>query len=502
MGVLRLPFGPWKPLLSGKYEGFDISLYQNPDRDLFSVLVDTDENGKPRGLVVIMYRAFLVDGPAKQLMEGLNLKTMLITKRKQGQTYQFLLLEEGPKYIGLEPKELEDTLDALGNAMYKDTAIIRKAAKAMSIALAQLRDVPRRVAAMMLAEPVLLPSTLGVAAGGREDMGFDRVFPIGRARDGNVVKESILEFSRTVIFGEHEAARKRILRILLENALLTGIPAVVLTPHQEDFGKMNEPAERGPEGMGVAPIGFPRKLWSVGNGIYVDLNVVGKNCLAEALGISSGGKALEVLEKWIDAKRGTIEGIRDIRMKLTRAKYHELQALRVVQHHQEKNGEKFGRNNATELMARGEIGEATVIKTEKSIWTVAALESMLEALLKFLEPRGKTRQPRIMFFVEDAQMLFPRVESPIIDELMNVAAKLVDYGVAFVVEAPNEAEIRKEIVDLAEATVITVNDSEVGVRLLTKRPYRITLREYVSNISEGFRAPSVSAQQAPQPGGR
>ncbi len=502
MGVLRLPFGPWKPLLSGKYEGFDISLYQNPDRDLFSVLVDMDDQGRPRGLVVIMYRAFLVDGPAKQLMEGLNLKTMLITKRKQSQTYQFLLLEEGPKYIGLEPKELEETLDALGNAMYKDTAIIRKAAKAMSIALAQLRDVPRRVAAMMLAEPVLLPSTLGVASGAREETGFDRVFPLGRGRDGNVVKESILEFSRTVIFGEHEPARKRMLRILLENALLSGIPAVVLTPHQDDFRKMNEPAERGPEGMGITPIGFPRKLWSVGEGIYVDLNTVSKNCLAEALGISPAGKAMDVLAKWIDTKRGTIEGIKDLRAKLQKAKYYELQALRVVQHHQQKNGEKFGRNNATELLAKGDIGEATIIKTEKNIWTVAAVESMLKALLKFLEPRGKTRQPRVMFFVEDAHLLFPRVDSPIIDDLINVAAQLADYGVAFAIEAPSEADVRKELVDLAEATVITVNDSEVGVRLLTKRPYRMTLREYVCNISEGFRARGASAQQAPQPGGR
>ncbi|MDN5358692.1 MAG: hypothetical protein PWP76_535 [Candidatus Diapherotrites archaeon] len=482
MDVLRLPYGPWKPLLSGKYEGYDVSLYQNPDRDLFSVLVDADEDGNPKGLVVLMYKGFLVEGPVNDIMRGIKTRTVAITKKAGDDIYQFLLLEGGPKYIGLEREELVETLNKLGNALYKDATLLRNVAKAMGITVTALRDVPKNVAALLLAEPLVLPNFIG-SPSMPSAVEFARVLPLGTGRDGGVVKEAAVEFARSAILGEHVASRKRFFSIILENVLLSGIPAVVVTPKPERYEKMNEPGSHEVQKYGITPVGFPRRIWKLGENYFIDLNFVDHGALAETLGISTAQKAFLAISEALKAKKGEIEGIKDIIATKSPEKFHNLRARRVVEEAHAERGNAFGRNNVSTLLVTGDVGNATVIEVKEDLWTPTGLQSLLNGLLEFISKRGKSRKIRLMLFFEDADRILPRVKSPVTEALVRTITELKDYGIGFVLESGDEAGIHKVIFDLVETTVRTVNDEEVGVRLLTKRPFRIKLRPLASNIS-------------------
>ena len=481
MDILRLPYGPWKPLLSGKYEGYEVTIYQNPDHDLFSVLVDTDEDGNPKGLVVIMYKIFLVDGPVVDIMKGLKTRTIAITKKREGDIYQFLLLEGGPKYIGLSREELAETLSRLGNLLHKDSTLLRNVAKTLGIGITALRDVPKSIAALVLAEPAVIPNLVGCVYGPAM-FEFAKPLPLGRGRDGDIIKESIVEFGRTVIFGEHSVARKIFFRILIENTLLSGIPAIIITKNSKKYEKMNEPGDHEVLSYGISPVGFPRRIWSLGENYFIDLNFVDHAALAEAIGVSTSQKAFLAISEEIKAKRGSIITLRDILLLKKQEKFHNVRAKRITEEVMTERPKDFGQNNVAGLLTVGDVGSATVLSVEDDMWTKAAAQSLLAKLLQFVSKRGKSKKLRAVVFIEDADRITPRVKSSVTQSIVDTIAELKDYGVGFVVEAPDEASVHKTIVELSETIVRTVNDDEVGVRLLTKRPYRVKLRPLASNL--------------------
>ncbi|NPA76699.1 MAG: hypothetical protein GXN93_03005 [Candidatus Diapherotrites archaeon] len=484
MDILRLPYGPWKPLISGKYEDYDISLYQNPDRDIFTVVVDKDEEGNPKGLVVIMYRAFLVDGDVNTLMNGLKERTTAIVKKRDSDLYRFLLIQEGPKYIGLQKSELADTLSKLGNALYADSTLLRKVAVAMGIPVTHIRDVPARVAALLLAEPIVIPNMLGHPGGISTTSEFGKVLPVGTGRDGSVEKESIFEFARTTILGEHERARKQMLAIIAENAMLTGIPTIILTQKPERYDKLNEPSpSNAVSKVGISPIGFPTTKWIPGEDLHIDLNTVDQKALAETLGITSEIKAYQAIVAAIRAKQGGAGKIGDLVAKDAKMKYHALQAFRICKHEDLAYGKYYGKNDVTPLLEAGDIGHATVIHVPDDPHAKTAVQSLLSGLLRFLENRGKSKKLRAMLIIDGGDHILPRLDSDIQKALVNTITELRNYGIGFAVDAPSEADIAKNLLDLAEAHVRTVSDEEVGIRIVTKRPYRAILRPLASNIT-------------------
>ncbi len=483
MDILRLPYGPWKPLISGKYEDYDISIYQNPDRDIFTVVVDKDEEGNPRGLVVIMYRAFLVDGDIQTLMNGLKEKTTAIIKKRKGETYKFLLLQEGPKYIGLKKSELADALSRLGNAIYADSTLLRKVAVAMSIPVTHIRDIPARTAALLLAEPIVIPNLLGHPGGIVASPEFAKVLPVGKTHDGTVVKESIFDFARTVVLGEHEKARKQMLAIIAENAMLSGIPVIILTQHPERYKKMNEPSDANLSEYGVHTMGFPANQWKLGEDYFIDINTVDPRALAEALGISSDIKAYNEIVAAIHSAGGNAVKIGDLIKKEDKMKFHTLRALRICAHEERTRGEIYGKNDVTPLIEAGDIGHAKILHVKDDPHSKTAVQSLLEGLLRFLESRGKSKRLRALIIVDDGERILPRINEPIQDALLNTIIELREYGVGFAADAPSEAEIAKKILDLAETNIKTVSEDEVGVRIVTKRPYRAKLRPLISKIT-------------------
>jgi len=329
---------------------------------------------------------------------------------------------------------------------------------------------------------VVVPNLIG-SVFGPTALEFAKPLPLGKGRDGEVVKESAVEFGKTVILGEHAEARKKFFRIVLENVLLSGIPAVVITKCPEKYEKMNEPGSHDVTGYEIPPMGFPRRIWRLGYDYFVDLNVVDHAALAEAMGVSTAQKAFTTISEGIKAKKGGIGTLRDVLTLKKEEKFHNLRAKRIVEEVMREHPRYFGQNSVSGLLTMGDVGSATVVAVGEDLWTQTAAQSLLAGLLKFVSRRGKSRKLRAVVFVEDADRITPRVKSPVTGALVRTMAELKDYGIGFVVEAPDEAGVHKDIVGLAETTVRTVSKEEVGVRLLTKRPYRVKLRPLASNLS-------------------
>ncbi len=477
--MLRLPYGPWYPLFSGKYEGTDVSLYQNPDRDFLSVVVDADEKGRPRGLVLTMYRGFLAEGPVQQLLESLRQNAYLFMTKRGDEVHRFLLIVKGPRYVGVLTEELRKALEEMGNALYRETVVVRELGKAMSVTLTALRDVPKRVAALLLAEPLVLPKMTG-AKTAEVAVEVPHV-ALGKTREGLVAKEPVTEFRFVTVTGEHEKGRKRAVRILVEGYALAGIPVIVLTKEAEAYEGMKNAGSAKLAEYGLAPVGFPVSIVSPGKGAFLDLNVVDMGALADLLGVSPSADVVKVLGQARERGKGGIEGIDDLRRLVEGNQYAPLQARRVLDVAKKKYGGVFSKNTATHFLVATEIGGITVVEMREDVLHPLVAHTVLEVVAEFLRRRGK--KGGVAVVVEGADRIVPRVDSPVVRALVSSLRKLADQKAYIALEAESEAYIDESLVSKVETRITTVSDEEVGIRMLTKRPYRFTLRPFASSIT-------------------
>ncbi len=480
MDVLRLPYGPWYPLFGGKYEGTDVSLYQNPDRDFLSVIVDRDEKGNPRGLVLTMYKGFLAEGPVQQLLESMKQNAYLFITKRGGNIHRFLLIVRGPRYIGIAPEELRKAIEEMGNALYREQIVVRELAKAMSVTLTALRDVPKRVAAALLAEPLVLPRLTGTKTTVQIVEEAPQVV-LGKNRDGLVAKEPIKEFRCVCISGEHERGRKKALAIFVENYALAGIPVILFSKNPRRYeGLRNAGTEKLKE-YHMAPMGFPVSIVSPGNGAFIDLNVIDPDAFLDLLGVSPNAAVARVFREALGRGKGGLETIKDLHKYLTGSQYFPLQARRIILAAEKKFGNVFGKNEATNYLTATELGGITVVSMREDVVHMALAHTILEVVYLFLKKRGRRGGVAVVF--EDAHRLVPRARSPLVNALIESVKHLADIKAYLAFETPNESQLPDDIMRKIETRVVTVSDDEAGMRILTKRPYRFFFRPFASSIT-------------------
>ncbi len=487
MKILRLPHGPWKLLLGGNFEGYPLSIYQNPDRDLLVVVVDREE-GKPKGVVVVMYRGFYALGPVDALVEGVKRELIVLKKKREDGIYNFVLLQGGPKYIGLSSKELEDAVDMIGNALYKDAELFMKIARGFDVELKQLRDCEPRIVSVLLSEPLLLPKLVRTPKTTIEET---PMVVLGKTRVG-IAKEIVEEFRRAVIEGPHTTARKRFLLVLLEELARLGYPVILFTRDISKLSGLSEASDEDLSAYGLRPIGFHWKPITPGKDVFVELGTVDPNAFLDVIGVK--GKVGDIL---VSALQKRPVGIEDLRNAVQGERFVDGRARRVIKVVELKHGHYIGINDVSPFLAKGEVGAITVFAYREEPWHLLTMQSFLEKLFLFTSKRG-IRDVFILF--EDAHRLFMLADSPLNKALAASLLKLMGQKIGVVLECEDSAFLRKEVTEKIETSVKTINDEEVGVRPLTRRPYRVEIRPFLSKIRL-LPAPSTSSLPVPQLGG-
>jgi len=148
------------------------------------------------------------------------------------------------------------------------------------------------------------------------------------------------------------------------------------------------------------------------------------------------------------------------------------------------------------------LGGAHLLKL-RDPWDHLSLLNYVVGIGEALKRRGKSEGVRFVLFVENGERVFTKTENRTTKRLMEALEAYRDYGLGWVIEVEKSVMINDMLVAITETNVGAVGENDVGIRTLVRRPYRVMLRPYLTSASiEGYRAPSVSSQPAPQPAHR
>ncbi len=477
MGVIRLPHGPWRSLLVGKYEGKDVSLYQNPQRDILYVVVDRGEDGRARGLVVTVYRGFYVErGNVKQVLDHLSGSPVGVSKRWKGEIFQFLLVPGGIKYISLDPQELRDTVDEMEITLTRMEKSVLAIARALGITLRPLAVVPKNVAAILLVEPAAIA---GLAPAGIPSVSEGGVMVLGLLKNGEVARDAPINFRRTIIYGQ-EGGRLKFFSVLIEEFLRNGINVLVATTRPEHYTALSS---AGPKNelhtkLGLEPLGFSVKVLDT----VVDLSLVPKRAFTYMCGVSPSTNTGEGIMGLLEANRD-VETPTGLVERITKTDLISLRVGRVLRAVEDLKPEIFHKlayNHFISLSSTG-LGGAYILNTADQ-WGRASLTSYLAGIGEALKRRGKTENPRFIVFIEEGEKIVPREGDPISEDVVGVIEKYRDYGMGWVISTEKDIHIHPNLVSFTETKVGAVGMDDVGVRTLVKRPYRLTVRPMLSSL--------------------
>ena len=501
MGIVNLPHGPWKSLLVGKYDERDVSLYQNPQKDILYVVVDRDEEGKAKGLVVTVYRSFYLErGDLKVLLNHISGSPVGVSKKWKGDQFQFLLLPAGIKYIGLDPQELKDTVDEMEVRLIRMEKNVVALASTLGMMLRPFSVVPKNIAALLFVEPSVIAGLAPVAERSGERTS-ESLFILGSLKTGGVATESPLNMRRTIIYGDR-VGRKRAFQILLEEFLRTGVNALVVTQEPEKYRGLSRAAEATEmhKKLGIEPVGFSTKELKP----LLDLAVLPPDSLVEVAGLKldteTAAKTVAYLEKY----RMEVEKTSEIVKRITETDVISLRAGRVLTALDLVAGSLFRKetyNQYISLAATG-LGGAYILSL-KNPWDHLSLLNYIYGIGEALKRRGKSEDARFMIFVENGERVFTKTENRTTKRLLEALETYREYGLGWVVEVEKSVLLNDMLIALTETNIGAVGENDVGVRTLVRRPYRVDLRPYLTSASiEGSPAPSVSSQPAPQPAHR
>ena len=492
MGYVRLPHGPWKSLLAGKYEDREMSIYQNPQRDLLYVVVDKDENGKPKGLVISVYRGFYVErGDVKTLLSNLSGNPVGVSKKWKGELFQFLLIPAGIKYIGLDPEELKETVDAMVVTLDRMEKNVVLLGKTLGMVLRPISLVPKNLAAVLFVEPSVIAGLAPIAAPKASESG---VMILGITKTGEIVRESPENLRRIVVYGD-PLGRKRMFLVLLEEFLRNGINAVVVTENPGIYSSLQRAGEKTDlhSKLGLQPMGFSEEEVKP----LIDLAVVPREALVEVIGVKEGtqtaAKLVEVLNTFgVEAERPS-----DILGKIQETDLISLRVGRILKAVDLAKGDLFGRENYNRFISISSTGlGAAYVVEAKNPWDYLAVASLIEGIGRNLERTGKSEGVRVVLFVENAEKLFTRTENPITKAVIASLEKYKDFGLGWVLETEKDVNLNDLVLALTETKMGAIGENDIGVRTLVRRPYRLEPRPFLTGLSV---VPLASSPRAPQP---
>lgn len=269
-----LPGGPWTQVFSGHWAGHSVSLQENADRLLLLIVFD-ETAGKTKGAVSVLSKPFLLNAPEQKPPAA---SSCTLTKTVNNRTLYFALVQSKPAYSGIEPENLASTI----REQYAELSHARLAAgRPLSEASEEEREA-------LLGDPLSLFAIASPSAAQRKSR-----LPVGTSSLGKQVFED--DYRVLAIEGSDDAERSVYLRLLVEQALLSGSDCLVLDEcglQQLSLPKPLDKAKVEAAGLqGAEPV---RKTFVLGKDLFIDLPSLDASLFAEEAGFSGDVKVLVV----------------------------------------------------------------------------------------------------------------------------------------------------------------------------------------------------------------
>ena len=336
----KLSEGPWKEIFTGRFNEYEVEIFTNPD-GLVLVAIYEREEGEKTGVVLELYKIFYAIGDVDDFVETLPREVIALTKHDEKVTQKFFLLGSAPTYVKHEEDEVTKEVDRLIRKLQASAKMIKDVSKAYDITFKELSECEKGIKDAFFSQPLLIPivstSSHSVTSSKSEVSEFSGETILGITKEGTIVKEPISLFKKTIITDGKDEDRLHLMRILTESYLISNTATVVFD-WKDSFSGLSSPTKEREAlkkyKVGIEPIGFPMKEFSVPDNVKVDLHTLDSHGLMELF--SSGEDVVsDTIIKVIDERNSKsikeiVDKIKEINCEGDFSDFQKLRAIRLL----------------------------------------------------------------------------------------------------------------------------------------------------------------------------
>lgn len=473
----NLPFGPWTQLVRANWGGFPAGLYVNPDRVMLQLVFDK-QGDSPSGMLVSLRKAFAVDGDLCKAVQSQPREVTLLLKHSPSGSRRFAIVSATPAFVKYSHDELEEAVGKQFSELSVLSSFMQDMGKAYKVEVKDLAAVAEGEAQALLGDPASFvalfnPSGAKPQSPAAAAQDVARV-AVGVDSSNKVVSLSLDAACRSLVVGGEEEARLQASQVLLEGALLNGVPCVVfdLRGAFSGLAKPNSSTKDFARHRMVAtPLGFPFREYKLGSGIYVDLAFVTPRLFNEAFGLQGTdvGRAVELA--W--SQNAELHSLSDLSAAVERlaetpevTRYVVLKARRLLKVVEKRHPAVFNKNVASELMMPWHEGIGKVFHVDLAGRGDAVNHLLVYSVLNAI-PAPKNKKLRmVVCFDSPAGGVFP--------DVLRAVAEAAEGGIGCVLQA--ESELDAQPFDSAGARIELVGGGEAVATVGVEKPVRFTLR--------------------------
>ncbi len=473
---LELPYGPWKRLSYGEWSGYPTTIYINPDR-LLLLSVFEKHGEEVTGVLTVVKKALLTDADLSKAASAQRKEYTAIEKHSQEGSKRFVLIGSTPAYSEYSQAAMVETVGrqvAEVKAMAKAASEIAEAYRAKST---DLSGATEEEAQALLGDPFLLfsllnPSSVPVQ---QSDAREQRV-PLGLTASGEAVAVPLSALSAVAVVGGSRDSRLHAVHVLAEAALTNDVPALLFdsTEAFAGFAKANADTKDFTRNrMTPMPLGFPYKDYRLGNGFFIDLELVDSGLFVQSLGLDGTQAGKVILAAWDERPKHGIaelsESVAGFHGDATGFTAYDVskavRALAVVDKTMPRVFAKMGEND---LLVPWHDGIGKVFHVNASGFGETAQHLAVSSLLRSM-PLQKARKLR-------AVVAFEADLTGVYGDVLELIANARDAGIGFILHAEHELDLQllqspSLRLELVGGEVVASREGEKPVRFVLRPTY-------------------------------
>ena len=506
MTLFKIAQGPWTLLLKGTLQEQEMEIYTNPQKMVYVQLVRA-ENGVETECVCEFYKPLVATGDVNGFIQTIPREVIQVTKHVQEDTRTFLILGSGPVSMNWEESIVLEQTDILLKKMEVSSSLLSEVARAYDVQLRSMNEFPPIVSEAFFSMPLLAPllatnahvNEAQLAGKPSEGMAAQHMgalpgeFVLGTTTNGLMVKEPIIFFKRSTIFGGRIEHRKHMLQVLAEGALFSNIP-VVIVDWENEYEAMRSPNPNPKllhdQKIEGDPVGFPTKEFLPGENLKLQLSMLHPEGLAEILGLLNTEMGNNLIRFLHEHQTGSIDEAKGILRQMppseTMTPFSISSMIRLLTLLDQTFPNIFTGMNPIEEISKswfqsiGRIGVLRLKNTPPKLRNLLVY-TIVRGVYDLYLHKGVSGRVKSLIVVPEAQQLFDYAREPILaKEMERLFSQSSTQDVGFVFSAAHEIDLPKNILMLSEAKLSIVGGREVGVTLVGRKNYRATVRDTYS----------------------
>ncbi|MDO8625459.1 MAG: hypothetical protein Q7R47_05230 [Candidatus Diapherotrites archaeon] len=502
--MFKLPNGPWETVFSTKQPEVEISLQTNMESDVAVQIVEK-KGENPTGVVLELFKVFVTSTHPQTLVEKLPFLALEFgVHSDRTTTHWFVLCESGSVYCEAGDVSVAAAFADLAKKVSGYEEQLLAAGRQLDVQLIPFSqsDESERSAfwSSLLVQPLLLERTKSYTKAPEPGINPSSVLrygevKLGRGKDQTLFREPLSLFKKTIVLGGTLADREGALRVLIESALLSGVPVVVFDASNKFAGlrEQNQNAKQVTDsGFDQSPVGFPTEEFEVPSGVWTNFSDLDIDATLELfrVGLTPSAKVIKMVFELAVAVNWTqlIDTIKIQSPAGDVTRFHLNKAMRIAAVMDSLSQGFFGGPNRLEAMTKtldGGFGYAGIVKMENLDPRLRLLlvHSLSREFKRFFSHPNKAKPVSVLLVFPDATQLFPstghgRIQQVIEDDLLEAA----NYGVGMVLAAEKAIDLHDHLPKQMTAEIGIVAGHDVGVRIEKRKPYRCELRPPLSRL--------------------